>query len=188
MLWRCRSVWFGLLLLSGCASTPPTAPTADAGWLSQAPTDGLPAVLRLPNWPATTEQLRTTSESIYLGNLDARITQLEGADHHNAAVAQALASSLLHRYRIIGRWPDAERAGALLQSALTSAPDSAPLQLDWASWLTLVHRFAEAEEAIARVDALHSRGAVVDAAQLSSLRSELALATGCYDCLGDAFH
>ncbi|MCB1636389.1 MAG: tetratricopeptide repeat protein, partial [Xanthomonadales bacterium] len=143
--------------------------------------------LRLPNWPATTEQLRTTSASIYLGNLDARITQLEGADHRAAAVAQALASSLLHRYRILGRWPDVERAGALLQAALQTAPESASLQLEWAGWLLLVHRFADAEAALARVQGLRSNGAVVDGARLENLQEELALATGQYERLGEDF-
>ncbi|MCB1643549.1 MAG: tetratricopeptide repeat protein [Xanthomonadales bacterium] len=147
----------------------------------------MPAVLRLPNWPATTEQLRTTSASIYLGNLDARITQLEGADHRAAAVAQALASSLLHRYRILGRWPDVERAGALLQAALQTAPESASLQLEWAGWLLLVHRFADAEAALARVQGLRSNGAVVDGARLENLQEELALATGQYERLGEDF-
>lgn len=175
-----------LALLCGCMAEPTTvrkpAPQTEAGggWLAAAPAEkALPGVLKLPQWPASNSQIRTTSATIYLGNLDARIAQLQQGEHE-PAVAQALASSLLHRYRISGQLVDAERAGALLQAQLQGESVSAGLRAAYAQWLVLFHRFAEAQ---AQLEQLGS----TEDSTVAALREEINLALGHYAALGPAF-
>lgn len=175
-----------LALICGCMADtsavrkPARETETGGGWLANAPaTEALPGVLKLPHWPANSNQIRTTSASIYLGNLDARIAQLQRGEH-DPAVAQALASSLLHRYRITGQLTDAERAGALLQAQMQAGPVTPGLRAAYAQWLVLFHRFAEAQAQLQQL------GSSQDAT-VAALREEINLALGHYAALGPAF-
>ncbi len=181
---------FLALWLGACSSTvvqapagAPAEPVAASAidWVGKRP---LPLVLYLPNWPADPDQLRTTSANIYLDNLDARISQLQRSFDHrpDPDLAQALALSLTHRYRIRGVLADAEAAGAVLAAQAAAHPEHGSLQLAHAHWLALFHRFGEAREVIGKVTASD-----VNAALLASQRDEINLALGRYEDLGAAF-
>lgn len=193
-----RSIWtsgrqqagvWGLLLLflSACSSTPGPTPgeTSSVGatveWVGSR---RLPLVLYLPNWPASSKQLPTTSASIYLGNLDARIEQLwrNYERQPDPDLAQALATSLTHRYRIRGVLADAEAAGDVLAAQVAAHPEHAALQLAHASWLAIFHRFEQARVAISL-----ARTADLSSSMLASLSDEIDLALGRYAELGPAF-
>ncbi len=183
--WAFLAFWLG-----ACSSTAVQTPTESLAVaeseavIDRVGTRPLPLVLYLPNWPATRQQLPTTSASIYLDNLDARIAQLQRShdSQPDPDLAQALALSLTHRYRIRGVLADAEAAGAVLAAQVAAHPEHGSLQLAHAHWLALFHRFGEAKEALAGV--LESE---VSASLLSILRDEIDLALGRYDDLGAAF-
>jgi hypothetical protein len=73
-------------------------------------------------FPSTQRALPTTDGTIYLNNLDQRISVLQALHRRAAdpANAAALASALYHRYRIRGALADAEQAFALIDSALAA--------------------------------------------------------------------
>ena len=175
-------------LLVACAAKPPVIaeapkqPPVKRGWLDQGT---LPTVLRLPNYPATAAQTRTTSATIYLGNLDARINHLEKtyAAQPRPEVANALALSLGHRARIVGKRADMERAGQVLQEQLTSSPDDPQLLLTHARWLSQLHRFNQALASLERIPA-DNPGLE---APVAELRAEIDLALGRYQSLDDTF-
>jgi tetratricopeptide (TPR) repeat protein len=167
---------------STAPSTAPVDAAADAvEWVGHR---RLPLVLYLPNWPASVAQRPTTSASIYLANLDARIAQLR-RNHDNRPtpdLAQALALSLIHRYRIRGVLADAEAAGEVLAGQVAAHPEHASLQLTYASWLALLHHF---EKARAVMDQLAEPA--IDSASWAILSDEIELALGNYHALGEAF-
>lgn len=161
-------------LLGGCAVAPvpePVPPPAAVGLFAQ-------------RYPLSLQQRATTSASIYLGNLDARIevldAQLQRGD--DAGVRGNLAAALLLRFRIIGRVADGERALEFAALAASAAPELPDLHLVHAAALSAFHRFAEAEHALALAEAA---GASADG--LARLRRDLWMAQGRYDQLQDDF-
>ncbi len=157
------------LSVGGCATAP--APVVDA-----APVD--------PSWPIALTAYRTTSADIYLGNLDASIAEMQRAlaERDEPEYRTALAGSLYHRYRIVGRVEDAEEALRLLDAAVAAEPKQARHRQLRAVVLSAFHRFPEA---LADLDAAEESG--VRAADLRSTRREIQLALGEYDKLREEF-
>jgi tetratricopeptide (TPR) repeat protein len=162
-LWSCAA----LIALSGCATAPTPEPIA-------ARTTAAPVS---ETWPASTTQYRTTSGAIYIENLDARITELSrlaaGAD--GAGSRLPLARNLYHRYRIVGRLDDAERALQQLDAAVAIATPEAEAHQLRAVVLGGFHRF---DEAMRELDLAAAAGA--DETALQRTRTELQLARGDY--------
>ncbi|MCX7041804.1 MAG: hypothetical protein NT117_03780 [Gammaproteobacteria bacterium] len=143
------------------------------------------APAKAPGWPATPEEIRTTSGDIYLGNLDARIDALAIANGRTPRVdlQASQAGALYHRYRIRGTLADAEAALALLDAALTQAPGNAEARALRATVLAGFHRFTAASADLDAVAALQP----AKANALADARREISLATGRYDQLREEF-
>jgi len=182
---------FACLLLIGCAAGPPLAVQAEpplpeaaepSGWLDTSP---LPTVLRLDSYPANTKHLATTSAKIYLGNLSARIAQLEKnySAESRTDLAQALAMSLVHRAQILGGLNDSIRAGEILREQVRLNPEHGPLLLAYAGWLARFHLFELAHESLNRISSSNP----LLARSMTALKAEIDLATGGYERLGAAF-
>lgn len=157
-------------LLVGCATRASAPPDAQP----------LAAAIDDPSWPLSVEAYRTTSATIYLGNLDARIDALQQqiAQSNQPAQRTALAGSLYHRYRVLGRLEDAEEALRLLDAAVAAEPEEAQHRLLRAIVLGGFHRF---QDALADLDA--AEGA--DERELRAVRRDLQLALGDYALLRD---
>jgi hypothetical protein len=127
---------------------------------------------------------RTTAAPIYLGNLDARISELRRliAAHDRAEHRTALAGSLYHRYRVLGRSEDADEALRLADAAVAAEPEVAEHRATRAVILAGFHRF---EAALADLDAAQAHGAREQ--DTASTRREIDLALGRYERLADAF-
>lgn len=133
---------------------------------------------RIAPYPLTQSDYSTTSGAIYLSNLDATIEALSDAD---GAVARPveLATQLYHRYRILGRLDDGERALDLVEQHV--GPDaSASALLTRASIRNGFHRFDGARRDL---EAARDRGA--PAAAVDGIDRELRLAQGDYDSFGE---
>jgi tetratricopeptide (TPR) repeat protein len=135
-------------------------------------------------YPLSAQQRATTSASIYLGNLDARIDVLEAQLHRDedAGAQGSLAGALLLRFRVVGRAADGERALELAARAASAAPDQPDVHLLHAAALSAFHHFAEAENALALAQAAGGSEDV-----LTRLRRDLWMAQGRYDRLRDDF-
>jgi tetratricopeptide (TPR) repeat protein len=143
----------GCLGLASCAS-PGQQPSAVTG------SADVTAAISLvsSNWPATTEVLSTTRGDIYLSNLDSQIQVLE----HRIATTQqiparvSLAGLLYHRFQLLGRIADADRARSLLQQAMEQDLLGPGEMLGYARILSGLHEFDAAQDVI---DAAATRGA-----------------------------
>jgi hypothetical protein len=160
------------LLLAGCATTRDAASPA------------APLAAPDPVWPLDTQAYRTTSAAIYLGNLDARIEELRRlvAERDRNEHRTALAGSLYHRYRVVGRLEDAEEALRLLDAAVAAEPEVTEHRLLRAVVLGGFHRFADA---LADLEAAEAAGLPREAAHKA--RRELQLALGDYAPLREEF-
>lgn len=102
------------------------------------------------NWPATEESLSTTSGDIYLANLNSQIQVLQ----HRIATTQqvparvGLAGLLYHRFQLLGRIEDADRARVLLQEAMDQQLLGPAELLTYARILAGLHEFDAAQEVI----------------------------------------
>jgi tetratricopeptide (TPR) repeat protein len=159
------------LALCGCATAPVPAPQA-------------PAIAPDPSWPLEPQTYRTTSASIYLGNLDARIEELRRivGERDRNEHRTALAGSLYHRYRVLGRLDDAEEALRLLDAAVAAEPEVPEHRQLRAVVLGGFHRFADA---LADVEAAADAGLAPE--EVHKLRRELQLALGDYGPLRGEF-
>lgn len=164
------------VLLAACAATPNPDRSAESPVVAEAQVD--------PSWPLRIADYRTTSGAIYLGNLDARIEELTRivGERDMAVHRTALAGSLYHRYRVVGRLDDAEEALRLLDAAVATEPAVAEHRQLRAVVRSGFHRFTEALEDL---DAAAAAGAREDA--LSRTRREIRLALGDYAQLRDDF-
>jgi tetratricopeptide (TPR) repeat protein len=149
-----------VMILGGCAVSPSTPPPEAA---SQTPaaapqtetgvaTDSVRAT---PDalWPIRPEWYRTTSGTIYLGNLQARIDSYRRADLRQPRPAGQLAAALYARYRLLGRFEDAVEARDVLQGVLaTASPEADPELFMLAARVhSGFHRFEEAERLLGRL-------------------------------------
>ena len=187
---RCRSASRGpaagatVLLLTAvlqgaCTSASVREPVAESE--TTAATAPLPsnAPTLTQLWPISTSLYRTTSADIYLGNLDSRIVALEAqiaAGQHQRSVS--LASALYHRYRVVGRLDDAERALALLRSRAMQDGLEAEGMLLYATALSGLHQFSEARDWLER-----ARKAGISEGKAEGLAADIAVAIGDYDAL-----
>jgi len=130
------------------------------------------------NWPANTTDRRTTSEAIYLGNLDSSIGQLEQltkgkswSERHRLLVDQ-----LYHRYRIIGNISDLERVMNMLLPLQHQQPLVFGDQIVLTRVLVGVHRFQQAQTILQRLQPTTP----AQQAELTAVASEIAAAVGQY--------
>lgn len=166
---------FIAVLASACARTPVATPVPASVDVA-APVD--------PSWPLRQADYRTTSGSIYLGNLDARIEELSRvvAARDLAVHRTALAGSLYHRYRVVGRLEDAEAALRLLDAAVDAEPAVAEHRLMRAIVRSGFHRF---DEALQDLDAAAGAGASPES--VIKTQREIRLALGDYESLREDF-
>jgi tetratricopeptide (TPR) repeat protein len=159
--------------LGACAGMPQADAPAVAAVVT--PTSG---------YPLSAQQRLTTSEDIYLGNLDARIAVLdrELATKPSASMQVQQAAALLLRFRVLGQLADGERGLELAAAASRLQPELADAQLIYASALSTFHRFEEAMMALERA---HDAGA--DGQRLATTRRDLLMAQGRYGELAEDF-
>lgn len=168
-------------LLVACAGTAERAAVDNAVAAEPAPST-LPLGKGL--WPIDNAGFRTTSGSIYLHNLDARVATLTQRVAAEAAGEdiEKLVSAHWHRFRIIGHLDDAERALALVSDPETPLAGSARGNFLRAVVLAGFHRFSEAEHALQRAEAMGHA-----AAEVARQRADLMVALGRYDALNEDF-
>lgn len=167
---RCHAGGIALAaLLAACASAPPPKPAA---------------ALEDPTWPVSIEEMRTTSASIYLGNVDAKIEELRRmiAADDRAELRTSLAGTLYHRYRVLGRMQDADEALRISESAVAAEPGNPRHRLTRAVILSGFHRF---DAALADLDFALAHGARPE--ETLGTRREIQMALGRYDLLADDF-
>lgn len=159
--------------LAGCAGVAgPHAPTtsqpaADAGTDFQS--DGLDDV------PAGPLQVRTTSASVYMGNLDARISALRHAVEQRppSPLDRVLTASLAHRGRITGRISDLETALERARDYAAARAGDPDGQMALAGQLAAFHHFDQALETLKRARRLGA-----DPDKLAQSRADMLLALG----------
>ena len=170
-----------LALLAGCAM-PASRQSATA---SEPPLTAMPAapVVVDPRWPVSVGDYRTTSGEVYIANLDARISEYRRVlgKSPSASLRTALASALYHRFKIIGKLEDAERALEVVDEAVREEPDEPSHRLMRATIYSALHRFVAAEADLA-VAAEAENSPEVHRAQ-----REIDLALGRYDRLAEEF-
>lgn len=158
-----------VLGLTGCGGiadrTAPQEPRADHAFASDTRTEV----------PAGPSSIRTTSPEIYVGNLNARITSLEGgAERRSSPRFQLmLAEALAHRARLLGRPEDRTEALARAEAVLEREPGLAQARLLRSRLLAAVHRF---EDALDELDAATAVGADDD--RVARQRAEILIALG----------
>lgn len=163
-------------LLTACATRPPAVPASHVQ--AAAPVEVAPSPAENPLWPIG-EAYRTTAGPIYLDNLSARIDDLEQrfAVVPTEVERVRLASARYHRYRLLGRADDAERALALLDDPVAAVGSAEGLLLR-SVVLAGFHRFDEARAALDRIAPNE-----VDATELRRHRDDLRVALGDYAAL-----
>lgn len=170
------------VLLAACAA-PRDATSGDTKATSTAaPTEAF--AMLASRWPISPEQRPTTSESIFLHNLDDRIADAERrlATKDDPRRRAILAAALEHRFRITGRLADAERATTEIGRALAVDPAQGDAHLVQAGLHASFHRFDAARAALAQAK---RHGA--DAAVVARLERDIDLALGRYDAMRDDF-
>lgn len=138
-----------------------------------------PGVLPPGVYPASQQALPTTAGTIYLTNIDGRIDGLiaAGGGKPGNAGTPSLAEALYHRFQILGRIDDADRALALMERV--EKPTATDLR-ERASLRSGLHRFDEALADLAQAQA-QSEPHEADA----KARRAIALATGDYAQIKD---
>ena len=173
-------------LLAGCAVSPNSsneASSAASASTELATTEPALTEFVAPKleeiWPISTRYYRTSAADIYLGNLDAQIAHLGSkvaAGH--ADRAEKLAGQLYHRYKLLGRLTDADRATELLadraeQNFLT--PSGMVL---YAITLSGLHRFDEADQWLKK-----AQDAGAGELEWRDVAADILVAKGDYDAL-----
>lgn len=163
-----RALAAGLLAIAtvacvGPRSQPPVPPSSEEA------TGG---------YPASTRQRVTTSADLYIGNLEARVQELERRAGADDRARVELAATLLLRAQILGGLEDAPRALELARAA-SVADGGAVAEQVLAAAATALHHFDEAAAALQRAEA--------QGADTGPARRDLALALGRYDELGAEF-
>src|SRR5687767_728985 len=175
---RMLSTLFAAFALAGCAGAPKeTAPATAADSATGAAPSPAALAMLASRYPLSPEQLSTTSESIFLGNLDARIASADEAlaKRDDPMRRAQLAGALEQRYRITGRIADAERALAEIERVTKDASAPGDALLVHAALLSSFHRFDESRRALERAEAAGANPEVA-----KRLRRDLALARGDY--------
>ncbi|MEO6065462.1 MAG: tetratricopeptide repeat protein [Lysobacterales bacterium] len=168
--------------LTACATqTTKSAASTDA--VENAPAAAPAPAFVDTRWPVSVEAYRTTNEAIYLANLDSRISEYQrvSLEHPSASLETGLASALYHRFKIIGKIDDAERAMDLVDAAVREEPDEASHRLLRATVYSAFHRFVEAEADLV----LAAKSS--DLPEIRQAQREIDLALGRYDRLAAEF-
>jgi thioredoxin-like negative regulator of GroEL len=159
-------------LLSGCAASPSPASRAAAADLAPAAAAPIESI-----WPISPTHYRTTSAEIYLGNLDARVSTLEQrVAAGNVDRIESLAGQLYHRYKVLGRLDDAERALKLLGERADQDQLTSDGMVLYAIALSGMHQFDDAERWLER-----ARQAGAKPAAWRDVRNDILVARGEYD-------
>jgi tetratricopeptide (TPR) repeat protein len=139
-----------VILLAACS----TAGQAPAGKPAPDPGVERAAGLISEDWPAGQDQLATTSGDIYLANLQSQIQALEKrlATPQQVPARVSLAGLLYHRFQLLGRVGDAERACTLLQQAMEQELLAPGEMLGYARILSGLHEFDTAQQVIDRAE------------------------------------
>ena len=138
---------FALTLISGSAhATERPAQPATAANIAEA--RSLPGT----GWPASAEARVTTSGDIFMANLDSQIVSLQArqAVAGDERTRARLALAYYHRFQILGRLDDAERARGLLETAEQAGSE---LSLAAATVLMGFHEFGLVQQALGRAAA-----------------------------------
>ena len=128
-------------------------------------------------WPQSKQVYKTTSSEIYLANLNASISSLDRLITDKLAVRTGtqLADKLYHRYKILGRFTDAEAALSIIRQ-LTRQPEAGATSfLSLAGILAGFHLFNDALAALDHAVALGG-----DAGRIADLSREINTAIGIY--------
>lgn len=135
-------------------------------------------------WPVDNAGFRTTAGTIYLHNLDARVDTLTRRVAENSAPEdiEKLLGATWHRFRVVGRIEDAERALALVSEPQSPLSGSARGNFLHAVVLAGFHRFREAESALQRAETMG-----YETADLARQRADLLVALGRYEELDEDF-
>ncbi|MGQ0799127.1 MAG: hypothetical protein ACT4NL_03315 [Pseudomarimonas sp.] len=172
-------------LLAGCAVSPDSdtrSAAAAATNSKQSPTEFVaPDIKEI--WPISTRYYRTTSADIYLGNVDAQIVALEAqfaAGH--ADRAEKLAGQLYHRYKLLGRLADADRATELLADRANKDFLTPSGMVLYAITLSGLHRFEEADVWLQK-----ARNAGSPPEEWRDLAKDILVARGDYAALAEDF-
>ncbi|MBY6204225.1 hypothetical protein [Halomonas denitrificans] len=131
-----------------------------------------------PAYPSTVRQQPTTSGEVYRANLDARIDSLtarHAADPGGPASA-TLAALHFHRFKVIGRVDDLDRALAIGNQRLEVDPDDGRARRVRAHILAGMHRFDDARSDLEHGDR-----------PSDGLQLQIALATGNYAAIRSEF-
>lgn len=167
-----------LTMLAGCATPSPSSKSSvDADVAKSAPA-GQTAddVMVDPRWPVRVADYRTTSEDIYLANLEGRVSEFKRALAlaPSAGLRNAYASALYHRFRVLGRVEDAELALDLLDEAVQEEPEEAMHRLLRAKVRGAFHQFDGA------MDDLNRAAPANDEPEIRQSIDEVELALGRY--------
>jgi hypothetical protein len=133
----------------------------------------------IPNvQPLSIHQYRTTNGDIYLGNLNSRIQSLTQLANNTATHRLLLASSLYHRYQIIGKFDDLTEAQMQLSTYLQQI-DQTSQQSDTgfilqASIYSATHQFNQALATLKKLTSKASQPAQI-------LKAEIQFAQGLYE-------
>lgn len=156
---RAIAAGLGALAAAACVGTPSPPPAA-------------PSVTEAAGgYPASTRQRVTTSAELYVGNLQARVQELERRAAGDDRARVELAAALLLRAQILGGVDDAPRALELARAA-SAAGAGALAEPVRAAAATALHHFDEAEAALRRAQA--------QGVDVRPARRDLALARGRY--------
>ena len=172
-----RTPWFVTLALAAVLGACAGMPQADGPSVA---TDAMAS----RGYPLTPQQRVTTSEDIYLGNLDARIAVLdqELEKSPSASLQAQQAAARLLRFRVLGQLADGEEGLKLAEAATRLQPELADAQLILASALSTFHRF---DEAMTALDRARDTGAAPQ--RLATTRRDLLMAQGRYGDLTEDF-
>lgn len=166
-----------LLVILGLAACAARSPSARNGAASPTAADGTPAlpiVLALPNYPLRLQDRSTTDAGVYIGNLRARLAGLESrADRQQSSVLAQRASTHFLLHRIEGRPADLAVATRLAAAAVQSNPDEGAAWMIQAAVLAYLHRFEEANAALAEAERTS-----MPATEIAQLRRSIATALG----------
>lgn len=173
-----------MALLSGCAVSPDPGQRVSTPASLQAADETAAAVTAPPLqsiWPISTQYFRTTTAEIYLGNLNARVAMLERrVAAGNADRGEVLAAQLYHRYKLLGRLDDADRAMAILAERADRGALSPGGMVLYAITLSGLHRFDAAEHWLAR-----ARDAGATPEELRDVTADVLVARGRYAALAE---
>ena len=125
--------------------------------------------------PLTLAQVPTTDGRLYLNNLDATITSLQGLVNTRMPdlLLLQLSRSLYSRFRIVGNMADLEEARSLAERAVQAMPLQADAWLLLAKLQASFHEFRPALESLQKAQELDAQASRVPASAAAITRYEI---------------